>query len=134
MIKYNIDEIMQMLDWNNEKQIQQKGIEKAKDVKCLSAFMQPLDKEYNKNVWENCAKVIYNRTDEEISSYLENMFEWLQDINWPGAIIIAKRLSLYKNKEWLNIIKNKCLVKATSINDENWMDYINNYENFVDKN
>lgn len=129
----SIDEIMQMLDCNNEKRIQQKGLKIAQNVKCLRAFMQPLDKKYNKNVWENCAMVIYNRTDDEISSYLENMFEWLQDINWPGAKIIAGRLSIYKDKEWLNFIKDKCLVKAKSINDKSWIKYINTYEDYIEK-
>ena len=53
-----IDELLDMLDWNNDPTIQAKGIELARDVKTTNPFVLPMDSKYGKNVWENCAKII----------------------------------------------------------------------------
>ena len=51
--------------------------------------MQPIEYGWS---WENCAKVICEKTDEELNKYTCEMLEWLQDINWPGAFLIMERL------------------------------------------
>ena len=84
--------ILKMLDWNSSKEIQKKGRKKAEKIKDLNMFIQPVDKKYNKNVWENCAIILQNKSDEELSPYLERILEWLQDINWPGAELILERM------------------------------------------
>lgn len=33
------------------------------------------------------------RSDEELLPYMFMLLEWLQDINWPGALIIYDRLT-----------------------------------------
>ena len=45
----NIDAIMALLDWNNSTEQQERGIELAKDVKCINVFLQPNQREYGKN-------------------------------------------------------------------------------------
>lgn len=129
----SIDKIMEMLDWNNDEEIQKKGIEESKKVKCLRAFVQPDDRLYNKNVWENCAKVIYNRSDEEIEPYLEDLFRWIQDMNWPGAQIVAKRLYEFDDKIELEKVKRNVLKVAKALNDKTWEEYLNNYEDWMTK-
>ena len=52
----NIDAIMALLDWNNSAEQQERGIELAKNVKCINVFLQPNQREYGKNVWDNCAE------------------------------------------------------------------------------
>lgn len=54
----NIDAIMALLDWNNSAEQQERGIELAKNVKCINVFLQPNQREYGKNVWDNCAKIL----------------------------------------------------------------------------
>lgn len=96
--------------------------------------MQPIEYGWS---WENCAKVICEKTDEELNSYTYEMLEWLQDINWPGAFLIMERLEkmdpqlfvydviykvkqalLLKDNEWLGwmsyLIKNKKFYDALS--------------------
>ena len=60
---YNIDEIIHMLDWNQPEEIQTKGRKLARDVKCFHVFIQPGYAKYNKNVWDNCALIIADKTD-----------------------------------------------------------------------
>lgn len=52
----NIDAIMALLDWNNSAEQQERGIELAKNVKCINVFLQPNQREYGKNVWDIAPK------------------------------------------------------------------------------
>ena len=70
----DINILFEMLDINNDISIQQKGIEEGKKVKYLSVFMQPIE---SKNVWENCAKIIVSKSDEELDKYMFFLMEWL---------------------------------------------------------
>lgn len=92
---YSIDKIMQMLDSsyekNNSEEVQNKGIELGKEVKFFDIFFQPKYPS-GKMVWENCAKIICDKTNEELEPYLDKMFEWVEDLNWPGALLIFERL------------------------------------------
>ena len=69
------------------------GINEARKYKYLYPFIQPVIPEVRKCIWEPCAMVIAMKTDEELKPYLPLLFEWLQDINWPGAQTIFDRLS-----------------------------------------
>lgn len=85
-------EIMEMLDWNKPAEIQSEGVALARNYGTLTPFFQPLTPEYNKNVWGNCALVLAESSDEDLVPYLVKLFEWLQDMNWPGAENIFNRL------------------------------------------
>ena len=95
----NIDEIMEMLDWNKSDEIQQKGIELAKNIKHIASFVLPC--ESGKSVLENCAKILADKSDERLRPYLLQLLDWLQDMNWPGAEIILERLKVYVEVESL---------------------------------
>ncbi len=84
-----IDQIFEMLSWNNDKNTQAQGINEAKKIKNLSVFMQPIE---SKSIWENCARVLASKEDQELNIYLIDLFQWLQDMNWPGADIVYERL------------------------------------------
>ena len=93
----NIDYIMYLIDWNRSLDEQQKGIQLAKEVKCLKAFFQPCGPSCGKKVWENCARILADRTDEELLPYIFDLILWLQDANWPGADVIVGRLQQFEN-------------------------------------
>ena len=88
----NLMGIMEMLDWNKPAEIQSEGVSLAKNYGTLTPFVQPLTPEYNKNVWDNCALVLAESSDKALTPYLVELFEWLQDMNWPGAEVIFNRL------------------------------------------
>lgn len=124
-MKEQIDNIMYMLDWNNDKSIQKEGILLANKIDDISIFIQP-DKFGNKVVWENCAKILSQKGDEQLEPYLFKLLEWLQDINWPGSIIILNRLKCYKGKSLaicLEQVINK-VINSQSENDLMWLDYL----------
>lgn len=119
-MKVDINELFEMLSWNSPEEIQRQGIEEGKKVKYLSVLFQPVE---DKSVWENCAKIICERSDQELDSYLFEMFEWLQDMNWPGFFIIYNRIKKMPPRfivsDYIYFIK-----KALIIKDENWLDYL----------
>lgn len=116
----NIDYIMDLLDWNNSIEKQEQGIEMAKDVKCINVFLQPGSRYYGKNVWDNCAKILSARSNEELSPYMIELMEWLQDMNWPGAFFIFNRLKEMKNEQLFQYSYTICLKCARALDDETW--------------
>jgi len=116
----NIDYIMSLLDWNKSIKEQAEGIKMAEDVESINVFLQPCNKNYNKNVWDNCAKILSKKTDEELSPYLVELLEWLQDLNWPGAFCILGRLQKYEDDSSYNSALNTCLKYAQALEDDIW--------------
>ncbi|CDE90003.1 putative uncharacterized protein [Clostridium sp. CAG:389] len=119
---YNIDEIMDMLDCNNSVETQEKGIELAKNVKCINVFILPEHLECSKNVWENCAKILANRTDKELQPYLIDILLWIEDMNWPGAIIIDDRLKKFHDMKMLSFAIKECVKRASETDNHIWLE------------
>lgn len=115
----NIDYIMELIDWNNSIEEQALGIRLARDVKCINAFLQP-GSPYGKNVWDNCAKILSERTNEELSPYLIELMEWLQDMNWPGAFCILDRLKKMTGDSLFEYLYNSSLKYAKALEDDVW--------------
>lgn len=110
------EELFNLLDWNSSEEEQKKGIEIGLQRKNLEIFIQV----YGKNVWENCAKILAQKNDEELIKYLPQLLEWLQDLNWPGALIILKRLQKF-NPKILKGSYEEAVKKASLWDGNNWL-------------
>ena len=121
---YDIDKIMEMLDWNNSSEIQNRGVELAKNVKSINVFLQPLHPGCNKNVWENCAKILASKDDKTLLPYTDQMLEWLQDLNWPGALIILRRLKNFSASDEFVFAVEECVKMAVACDEQIWLDYL----------
>ena len=117
----DIDNILKMLDWNNDLETQQEGRRIAREIKCLSVFVQPMDKQFNKNIWENCAIILSEKEDELLTPYLFRLLDWLQDLNWPGACIILERMKSYRDYEMLRMAIEDRIVVADALGEEVWL-------------
>mgnify|MGYP004579359781 FL=1 len=126
---YNIDKIMDMLDCNNSMETQEKGIELAKNVKCINVFILPKHSKCNKNVWENCAKILANRTDKELQPYLIDILLWIEDMNWPGAIIIVDRLKKLHDTKMLSFAIKECEKRASATDNHIWLENLSELMN-----
>ena len=116
----DIDYIMSLLDRNKSPTEQSEGIEMAKNIECINVFIQPCGHIFNKNVWDNCAKILSLRSDDELYPYLIELFLWLRDLNWRGALCILARLQGYeKNISFIRLL-NSCITCARALNDEVW--------------
>lgn len=118
----SIDDIMYMLSWDKPLEVQQQGIELSKNIKCINVFLQPCHKEHNKNVWDNCAFILSQRKDEELNPYLHSLFEWLQDMNWPGAECIFERLKNFKEDSLFTFVLDEIIEEARKLEDDIWLD------------
>lgn len=116
----NEEYIMDLLDWRNSPEIQKKGIMLAQGEKDISIFLQPNYLTYNKNVWENCAIIISNKTDEELTQYIFELLNWIQDLNWPGACRIFDRLNRFSDKICLDSALRICIEMAQKTGDDIW--------------
>lgn len=116
----NIISIYRMLDWNSSIEDQKKGILNAQKIKDISCFIQPMDRQFNKSIWENCAIIISQRENEELAPYMIPLLEWLQDINWPGANTISERL---KKMPIDFILKpmSYVIMRASEKEDKEWL-------------
>ena len=112
----DIDRIIDYLSWNNDENLQVQGIELAKKIKHLSVLIMPIE---DKSTWVNCAKVLVSKSDRELEPYFLALFEWLKDMNWPGASLIYDRLIKVKEESLLLSLKTSLHI-AIRMHDEIW--------------
>ena len=124
---YSIDKIMEMLDENNSEDIQNKGIKLGKKVKFFDVFFQP-KYPFGKMVWENCAKIICDKTNAELEPYISQMFEWIEDLNWPGALLIFERLVDMRDSDEYVKCKNEFLQNQKKLECDYVIDTFLDYE------
>lgn len=118
----DIDYIMELLDWNKSDLEQRRGINLARSVQSINVFLQPCNRTVNKNVWENCAIVLAEKPDEDLSPYLGELLAWLRDMNWPGAFRILNRLQAYSDSSSLNHMVKQCTQCACALKDVTWQE------------
>ena len=121
----HINMIYQMLHWQNSENIQRKGIELAKKLTDLRPLILPIY-EGSQSIWDNCAKALSELSDDRLEKYLPLLLEWLQDLNWPGALTILERFIIFSGEKLKNpFIKQ--VKYAISLNSEEglrWLDYL----------
>jgi len=118
-----IEKEIRKLSWDEPRKVQLDTIEKLSKVKDLTYFLQ----KSGKDTWENCARILLNKTDEQLTPYLKEMFEWLQDMNWPGFYIIKYRLEKFHINK-IQSIYEACLQNAKRNIDvyEIWYEVLKN--------
>lgn len=117
----NIDDIMCLLSWKRSPDDQAKGMQLAMEVKCLKAFFQPICDDYSKDVWDNCASIIVQHSDNELVPYLTDMLLWLQDMNWPGADRILGRLLTFSDMVMLSKLVSRFTIALNATEDYSWL-------------
>ena len=125
----DIDYILDLFDWNQSPEKQAEGLNLAKTVKSVHVFLQPADKNHCKNVWENCAIAISQRTDEELRPYLGKLLDWLVDMNWPGAWRIFERLQRFEDREWLSEVLDIWINMSIALKEDIWESNLKNFLN-----
>ena len=113
--------LLDMLDWNQPEEIQKSAC-KAAAGEDIKIFLQPCTKRHNKNVWDNCARILSQKTDDQLSPYLQELFCWIKDMNWPGAFEIRDRLKKYSGKNELRQAYEEAIQKARATKDRAWLD------------
>lgn len=115
-MEVSIDRIFEYLSWDNDDEIQKHGIDLASNINNMSVLIMPIE---NKSIWENCATVLVGKSDEELELYLFELFEWLKDMNWPGAYLIYDRLICVSSEMFLPAYQYS-LSAAKEMKDHVW--------------
>ncbi|MBP3435490.1 MAG: DUF5071 domain-containing protein [Clostridia bacterium] len=109
------------------------GIQEIRNCKYIYPFILPcVTPENSKSIWEPCATGIALRSNEELEPYLLLLFEWLQDINWPGAITIFNRL-LQMPFSMLESDYTYTRHRAEQENDTLWLATLDNFDKQLKK-
>lgn len=122
----NINEIYKLLNWKSSVDEQVKGIRLARNLDDLSLLILPYANGESKGLWENCAKALSEISDDRLEKYLPSLLEWLQDLNWPGALIILDRLKVFNGKKLKKPYIER-VTYASNLNSEEgqmWLDYL----------
>lgn len=140
-MNYSIDDIYDLLMLDNQlsneenEEKTQKGIDAAAQMKNLFPFIQPVivPPEKSKMAWEPCAKVVAMRSDKELEPFMCMLLEWIQDLNWPGAMIIYNRLTQIPFKN-IELAFKHSHIKAEQTNDVCWLAVLDDlYEDIMKK-
>lgn len=122
----NINEIYKLLNWQSSVDEQVKGIRLARNLDDLSLLILPYANGESKGLWENCAKALSEISDDRLEKYLPSLLEWLQDLNWPGSLIILDRLKVFNGKKLKKPYIER-VTYASNLNSEEgqmWLDYL----------
>ena len=60
------------------------------------------------------------RSDEELQPFIFMLLEWLQDLNWPGALIIYNRVTQIPY-DAIEFAFKHTRIKAEQTNDSCWL-------------
>ena len=83
----------------------------------LAKLIRPLKRE---DCWHFCALTIHEIKNELLYRHTYEMLKWLQDITWPGAVIVMEKLATFPpNILEPNLIKAKHAAELTE--DSFWM-------------
>ncbi|MBQ7161756.1 MAG: DUF5071 domain-containing protein [Clostridia bacterium] len=113
----SIDTLFEYLSRKNSEDVQKLGISIARKIKNLSVLIMPIE---DKSIWENCAKILCEKSDEELELYFFDLFEWLKDMNWPGAYQIYDRLLCVEKEDFLYIFET-VFFTAKQLQDNVWV-------------
>jgi len=107
------------------------GINEGTKYKYIYPFIQPIIPEIGKALWEPCAKIVASKSDNELKPYLILLFEWLQDMNWPGAWTIFDRLLQIPFSD-LEKEYDFCRNKAEREKDDLWLMALDDFKEQVE--
>lgn len=110
--------IFMNLSWNVSLDSQKKAIYELASMVNLnpSTLIQPLSKEY----WENAAKVLNMIGYPRIEGAIPGLFSWLQDMNWPGALIVMELLKSLPKEAIMQHLESAAS-EAVSTDDDIWL-------------
>lgn len=110
--------IFKNLSWNASLDGQKEAINKLALMDNLnpSDLIQPQGKEY----WENAARALYLIGYPRIEEAIPGLFKWIQDLNWPGALIVMELLKSLPKEVMIRHLESASL-DAFHSNDDIWL-------------
>src|SRR5690625_1818126 len=79
-----------------------------------------VERNYDKVYWEEGAKLLRSMELSQIMDIIPNLFEWIQDLNWPGSKEVMELLANLP-KPLLIFSLEQAINSALVQNDEEWL-------------
>ena len=117
--------LIKEIDWNNSKDIQKKAIDKILKDDEFDLEKITLSK-VEKNLWYNCSKILISKGYPKNKKVIDEMFLWLQDMNWPGAKEIYDYLPTLPKEIFMKHYEI-AVKKAIIENDVLWLEFLSCY-------
>lgn len=119
----DIYSIYDMLNRKNTPEVRSQGIRLAEKIDNLAFLIQP---PACPSVWECCAEILARKPDVVLEPYLGDLLKWLQDLNWPGAVVILDRLKTFSGEKLKNpfVCSFNYAVNSNSEEDQMWISYL----------
>lgn len=127
----DISNLYKMLSWHSSPGEQLRGIELAGNIDDLSLLILPCANGEGKSTWDNCAKALYKISDDRLEKHLPSLLEWIQDLNWPGALLILDRLKTFSGKKLKVPFVDLCTY-AIGLNNEEGFLWLDNLSELLD--
>ena len=106
------------LNWNQRPQKNREAIEILQNIPSEKMYLLIMPN--GKECWENAALVLKKIGWPRIEVVLPELFNWLRDINWPGASIICELLKTIPIKILSNEVEGS-IIRAARENDDIWI-------------
>ena len=109
---------LDLLSWNKTEEEQEEVLKIINEKKNVD-WEELIIPENRKDCWYNCARILALQSDDVLMGLNDHIFEWFQDINWPGADILMERLHQIPPDK----IRNNyymAIKKANIQKDEEW--------------
>lgn len=116
----DVNRMFELLRDDNSYDLQKQGLNMARKIDFLSILFQPSE---DQSVWDNCALVLCEKSDNDLIHYRYEMLKWLQDANWPGFIRIFSRLKAMDATQLVHSYVNT-VKEAKVLGEDNWLDYL----------
>mgnify|MGYP002646580570 CR=1 FL=1 len=114
----DINTLLKDLSWNAAIEEQKKAVDLLTDLDDydMMCLVHPIDK----SCWENASQVLKNKGVKKTYCIVNELFEMIQDINWPGAHLILDLLKSYPKGVFMPAYEN-AIMKAYSSEDDLWL-------------
>ncbi|EKQ50588.1 MULTISPECIES: DUF5071 domain-containing protein [unclassified Clostridium] len=117
-MKKGINMLINKLDCNAPINSQKDAIEQLLkiDDEYVTLLVQPQEKKY----WENSARVLKSIGFPRNKLAIPGLLQWLQDLNWPGAMIAMETLQNVEVHVMLPYLETAVQI-AVEENDDMWI-------------
>lgn len=129
MTDRHIDDLIQNLSWTKEKSVQEEAVEELKSISDLDLTKLINLPSNLKEYMDNAAQILSTCTFERVETVIMELYRWLQDLNWPGAITILNLLSDFPKEKTIQYFE-KAVTEAIEMNDESWLDNLSYFTRF----
>lgn len=126
-MKDSIRSKLQALDWSNPTSVQVDAIHAIADDDTFDPSLL-LQDSIPKECWGNASIIFAKWGSPRIDAIIPGLFEWLQDINWPGALEILVLLYDLPEEKTAKPLQG-AIAEAKRTNDETWLEFLEYFTN-----